>query len=822
MLSKLNTSPLNFLKHQTNEQIQLAKRLKKLRQLEDDMQMLVTKDEELAQEISIEEFSTDSVVLWKYLRKWHKRRRLRQKFTDAKDLAEHLDKVEKEIIGKFKVEEAYLTAPLFAKQIMKHALPNDSKIISQEKLAEEIKVKFKPAEKVHSIMERRGQPKKFLDPIIAEAVKSELVGEDNLLVEDDKFLYEYRQSTPFEPEKPEQKAAKEQERNRLRQQWENLEQQIEKTKNETERNRLIQQQETIFQTLLDVYTNLFLVDKTTKLEKGTNPEEWKFLQRIILDARIANALIQNEAKMELFSLEALLQRVGSLFHNTRGKVFTSQADLRHWFHQIKLPRRYRKFFRINLNKGECVFPRCWPMGFHMSPGIAQACTWSILLRSVEMNKTKLEDLGIEWNETKPFNEYLQWLPLKDGGAVFVCIDNIFIITPSETVFRNWQKQILDSSKLFDATLKPVDRKDTEDDQFRTTEKKDDPYFFETKIFNNKKENKKITFCGVDFSAKGRRTKNNIDRVEALAKEEKWEGTYRELAAIIGQILWTYRVQGTKMIDLDDFLDLYKFSFPNKNEKWDDKIPITTTNDEKFQKTLLENYNKCSCEDEKRRFVMYEEPRNLNIVCYIATDAALEEKAEKNYIGAMYCFNDEPTTKLKPKVLQQPHYQSQIALAELEAVVETIKQIMIERRDKPPDIFMIGIDSMAAKGMISRGFSKVKEARTLLKALNEATGGRKIFLHWVKSELNPADAPSRNENARAEDNMKLWKELQVILEEQLPMAKTLWVKEGKNTTTIKSNKKQKQNNSEEIPPKSTDIAPTATNLKTETGRRRDRA
>lgn len=819
MLSKLNTSPLNFLKRQTNEQIQLAKRLKKLRQLEDDLQMLVTKDEELAQEISIEEFSTDSVVLWKYLRKWHKRRRLRQKFTDAKDLAEHLDKVEKELIGKFKVEEAYATAPLFAKQIIKHALPNDSKIISQQHLAEELKIKFKPAEKVHAIMERRGQPKKFLDPIIAQAVKSELVGEDNLLVEDDKFLHEYRQSIIFEHEKPERKEKQEQQRNKLREDWENLEQQLKSTTNDLERKRLEQQQETIFQQLIDVYTNLFLVDKTTKLEKeGIKPEDWKFLQRIILDARIANALIQNEARMELFSLEALLQRVGSLFHNTRGKVYASQADLRHWFHQIKLPRRYRKFFRINLNKGECVFPRCWPMGFHMSPGIAQACTWSILLRDVEKNKSKLRELGIEWDENKQFNEYLQWLPLKDGGAVFVCIDNIFIITPSETVFRNWQEQILESSKLFDATLKKVDKKDTEDSSFRTEERKDEPYFFETKIFNNKKENKKISFCGVDFSAKGRRTKNNIDRVETLAKGENWEGTYRELAAIIGQILWTYRVQGTRMIDLEDFLGLYKFSFPNKNEKWDDKIPKTTTNDDEFQKTILKHYNACNCEDENRRFTKYEEPKNLNIVCYIATDAALEEKAETNNIGAMYCFSDEPTTKRNPYVLQEPHHQTQIALAELEAVVETIKRIMIERRDNPPDIFMIGIDSMAAKGMISRGFSKVKEARTLLKALSEATGGRKIFLHWVKSELNPADAPSRDQDARAEANMKLWKELQAVLEEQLPMAKTLWVKEGKNTTTIKSNKQQR-NNPEEIPPNSS--IPTATNLKSETGRRSDR-
>lgn len=89
--------------------------------------------------------------------------------------------------------------------------------------------------------------------------------------------------------------------------------------------------------------------------------------------------------------------------------------------------------------------------------------------------------------------------------------------------------------------------------------------------------------------------------------------------------------------------------------------------------------------------------------------------------------------------------------------------------------------MAAKGMISRGFSKVEEARKLLRRLDTLLDGRKVFLQWVKSELNPADAPSRDDSETfSVKNLELWSNLKTKLSLALPMARTLWVRQGRNT------------------------------------------
>ncbi len=45
----------------------------------------------------------------------------------------------------------------------------------------------------------------------------------------------------------------------------------------------------------------------------------------------------------------------------------------------------------------------------------------------------------------------------------------------------------------------------------------------------------------------------------------------------------HRVNGRKMIDIESFLKLYKYSFPREGEKWDDLVPDETLNNEEFQK-----------------------------------------------------------------------------------------------------------------------------------------------------------------------------------------------------------------------------------------------
>ena len=79
------------------------------------------------------------------------------------------------------------------------------------------------------------------------------------------------------------------------------------------------------------------------------------------------------------------------------------------------------------------------------------------------------------------------------------------------------------------------------------------------------------------------------------------------------------------------------------------------------------------------------------------------------------------------------------------VIDAIVAVDTQRlRDGLPraDMFVVAIDSLGAKGMIERCYSRNATARILLRRLLEVLDGRWIFLQWVASVLNPADAPSR--------------------------------------------------------------------------------
>ena len=147
---------------------------------------------------------------------------------------------------------------------------------------------------------------------------------------------------------------------------------------------------------------------------------------------------------------------------------------------------------------------------------------------------------------------------------------------------------------------------------------------------------------------------------------------------------------------------------------------------------------------------------------------------------------------KPHIDDEFHYQEHIALAELEAVLFAIEKISrdVGGNQHLPDVWMIAIDSMAARGMLGRGFSKVDEARELLKKIDALIGDKCIFLHWVKSADNPADAPSRDKESWNEKQQQLWFNLKSKMKSLLPTALTC-VENGKSTVVLPKSKDQQE-------------------------------
>jgi hypothetical protein len=110
------------------------------------------------------------------------------------------------------------------------------------------------------------------------------------------------------------------------------------------------------------YAGIFTVDKTEECalpECLIEDQVLHYLQRIIVDGRMANAHLQNPANMEIFRLDVLFDcfaRCKMIVEDKRKKqptkdigIITLSADLRHWFHQIPHRPRCRQKHRQTPN-----------------------------------------------------------------------------------------------------------------------------------------------------------------------------------------------------------------------------------------------------------------------------------------------------------------------------------------------------------------------------------------------------------------------------------------------------------------------------------------
>ena len=481
--------------------------------------------------------------------------------------------------------------------------------------------------------------------------------------------------------------------------------------------------------------NLFTVDKSTDFMPGQP------FQRIIGDARMFNALLQNPVHMELFTLISLMDRFAHCLQSARERapgvssVACLTCDLRHWFHQLPLPRHFRRYFRILLGSadGGVVYPRAWPMGAHCVPGIAQACTWSMLLADLEHDANARQALAIDWDGR--FDTYLRWLPLKDGGGVFVLIDNIFLFSSDSRVVDRWRARILRMSNRFRITLKhEADYVGVEQpgSAFRANS---DAAFTRVDVVRHSPATT-ITFSGVIFSGVGTRP-SSLPCPDALRPDGTWRGSHRALASIVAQCMWSFRVRRVPLLLKEGFMSLHSIVQPPAGKRWDDLVPELGPEATGF---LREAYVECCAGHVGPHPVREPSPAPTNTV-FVATDASLTPGVISG-TGFVYATAARPR---EPTVIASDHEYDSIVIAELSVVIDAIVEVDAQRlRDglSPADMFVVAIDSLGAKGMIERCYSRNPAARHLLRRLFDVLKGRWIFLQWVASELNPADAPSR--------------------------------------------------------------------------------
>ena len=583
-------------------------------------------------------------------------------------------------------------------------------------------------------------------------------------------------------------------------------------------NSLLVKEKEMCQAASQFYANAFVVDKTK-----VNPETEEFFKRIITDCRVANSKLVNVAKMELFSLETLFARFSACLNsNSRKEMFAVSADLRHWFHQIPFPRQFRKYagMKYSMERGvfKRVYPRAWPMGFAPAPGVAQAVTWAMLLarleykvvseEATEQERKRLEvwnaearqrrkELGMDLEQ--PFDEYPQWIPLQGGGAVFVLIDNIFVISSEEKVVKAWRSRIVNNTNRYLATLKQEHASDRVPlkDEFVDNRLED----VEFKKLRWGSETESIEFAGIRFSGKGRKVVKGIETVEALERSRTvrrdrsearnevsnnnmsnkesddlsatlqqllvWRPTFRQLARVMGQILWVLRVQGRPMIEIADFVGLYELTFPQHNQEWNSEINFEENDLDKLE--VLRRYYVLAREN---NWEPHEKPlkslQSLEPV-FLATDAA---GGTESGLGFVYGLEKDYVEVGRD---QLPRHQfAAIVYGELLTVVHAMRSIFggtSERSKTTPKLIMLAIDNMAALHMLHRNYSTQPQAREMLLEINNLlkNNNSRLVLFYVRSEENPADDPSRGKpviKVKLEVLRKKFEKLTPLVKEEL--------------------------------------------------------
>lgn len=471
--------------------------------------------------------------------------------------------------------------------------------------------------------------------------------------------------------------------------------------------------------------------------------------RFIVNARWTNSLFNPSSdSYSVFSIEHVRQVIGNL--SQHDEYFVANLDLRHWFHQLPLPERYRHLFLMHLRNGEFWTPCFVPMGWVKSPPIAQALTWALLLANDQGGFLPFNKLDISANDLKKYTSTPRWLPLNSGGGIFVILDNILIVTPKEEVRQAWYDQLYRKCEAAHAVLK-VKAEDKSKDP-------PEPFTPEYRQLLHKQALKTMKRHQVgkeyEFEFMGIMWGHGYfyidtpqeDRIHlyppgtVLSDDGKkilhWIGTHRQLASILGRINWHRRVYQLKNYDNSlaalHIRAAYKILTPPEN-RWSQQLPEPIPAN--LFEGIVEAWKLRNLADENRQYSKVQKHR-LTSYKFIATDASSSERlASAVFIGKSLMET--------PQIETWSHNftdHRRIALAELYAILQAV----LDPRSRDCDLLVLATDSMTCKSWIERGCSPRDEANEMLQQILTTleNHNQRLYVIYVPTEENVADEPSR--------------------------------------------------------------------------------
>ena len=544
--------------------------------------------------------------------------------------------------------------------------------------------------------------------------------------------------------------------------------------------------------------------------------------RVILDGRYANVFFRPEAaSFAFFKLETLRNVIGNLSENKEWHALN--YDLRHWFHQIPLPHMFCKYLGMQLTDRKkkkkglgrgrryWAFPRSLPMGFILAPFLAQNCAWAIVLSQEQGGDWNGSDLDMHYlNRIKNQKTPPSWVPLKGGGGIFVFLDNILVVTPDRKVADWWEEKIIRDCKELHAWLKS----DNPEHDPNASVEQQKKTLSGCRVNLSKNSNNSFDFLGVRWTHNGRSVilKSTLDSDQLPGLDNTgilpyWKGSRRDMAGILGKILWYRRVHGITYFDSESsmetraILSLYRKLSPEVDlvsrvqprVAWNEDFTDFTGDD---LDGLIQAWNKRA-----RGTVTYAQVQRTKVgpeeVIFSITDAATAEDTEGQscaggcwYPAGKNCFESEPLVASPSADSGRPEHDKVletsftvpfneadgIAVGEMLAITATVERLLRARRSHSTKIIVLATDNLSCKYWIEKGHSRSETIQRLLRELHSMLeqAGSRLYVTYVNTKVNFADEISRN---RATVPSKLQDNHDLLLRALAEATSSLWLVSG---------------------------------------------
>ena len=503
--------------------------------------------------------------------------------------------------------------------------------------------------------------------------------------------------------------------------------------------------------------------------------------RVILDGRYANVYFEpSHFDFSFFRLETLRNVIGNLSSNERWHALN--YDLRHWFHQIPLPRYFKSYLGMILtdrlthqrddHRPFYAFPRSLPMGWIAAPFLAQSCAWGIVLGNSDKKGKEefIQHSGVDLDYLARMENHgspLPWVPLLSGGGIFVFLDNILVVTAEEGLANWWEEKIIRSCMEVKAQLK------SDDDTYDALSK---DFHHHVKCLKScrvalsrtdeqvygpsSKDLPAFDFLGVRWTYNGRsvilKDKTDQEPLPHVLADGTWSGSRREMAGVLGKLLWFRRVHGITCYDKSHceetraLLEIYRTLAPPPTQDpdeikklWNEKYTVTN-------KTLVDGLAR-GWQRRARKEVTRAQPQvqevKQNELFFAVTDASTHGDHGQGGLAAGVWYQPRlprqtPTLKLLEQQQVIEEFKEDIALGEMYAILITVKKV-VARGGK---LLILATDNLSCKYWIEKGHAKRPDMQEMLNTMHELLEKShcRLYVTYVNTKKNVADQLSRRE------------------------------------------------------------------------------